>query len=257
MSKAMTLDKKDTRDGPAQGAATEYLQAAIEHTLGDLSLRVAFALSAPWTVLWGPSGAGKTSLLRVLGGLIRPERGRVVFHGRTLLETASGAWVPPAARAIGFVTQRATLFPHMDVTANVAFGLSSLGRSAVAQRVVQMLELFHAAHLARRSPAELSGGEMQRVALARALAPEPRMLLLDEPFTGLDADLKLSILEPLTAWLAQRNIPALYVSHDIAEAFQTAPDVIVMDRGQIQAHGPAHVVLASRREQLLRQLGEG
>ena len=254
MSKTMTLQK---RDSPAPDAATEYLQAAIEHTVGGLSLRVDFALSAPWTVLWGPSGAGKTSLLRVLGGLTRPERGRVVFHGRTLLETASGTWVSAAERAIGFVTQRPTLFPHMDVTANVAFALSGLSRGSISHRVGQMLELFHAADLARRSPADLSGGEMQRVALARALAPEPRMLLLDEPFTGLDADLKLSILEPLTAWLAQRNIPALYVSHDIAEAFQTAPDVIVMDRGQIQAHGPAHVVLASRREQLLRQLGEG
>jgi molybdate transport system ATP-binding protein len=253
MSKAMTLDKRGTRDG----VATEYLEAAIEHTLGELSLRVKFALSAPWTVLWGASGAGKTSLLRVLSGLTRPERGRIVLHGRTLLETASGVWVAPAERALGFVTQRPTLFPHMDVTANVAFALSGLSRSSIAQRVGQMLELFHAAHLARRSPADLSGGELQRVALARALAPEPRMLLLDEPFTGLDAELKLSILEPLTTWLAQRNIPALYVSHDIAEAFQTAPDVIVMDRGQIQAHGPAHVVLASRREQLLRQLGEG
>ena len=256
MSKAMTLDKRDKRDGPALGAATEYLQAAVEHTLGSLSLRVAFSLSAPWTVLWGPSGAGKTSLLRVLSGLTRPERGRIVLHRRTLLETASGAWVSPAERAIGFVTQRPTLFPHMDVTANVSFGLSGLSLSSIAQRVGQMLALFHAAHLARRSPADLSGGELQRVALARALAPEPRMLLLDEPFTGLDADLKLSILEPLRAWLAQRNIPALYVSHDVAEAFQTAADVIVMDRGQIQAHGPAHVVLASRREQLLRQLGE-
>jgi molybdate transport system ATP-binding protein len=254
MSKAMTLEK---RNGPAAAAAGEYLQASIEHTLGNLSLRVAFALSAPWTVLWGPSGAGKTSLLRVLGGLTRPESGRVVLYGRTLLETTSGAWLPPAKRAIGFVTQRPTLFSHMDVTANVAFGLSGLSRSSTAQRVGQMLELFRATHLAGRAPGDLSGGETQRVALARALAPEPRMLLLDEPFTGLDADLKLSILEPLTAWLAERSIPALYVSHDITEALQSGLDVMVIDHGQIQAHGPAHVVLASRREQLLRQLGEG
>jgi molybdate transport system ATP-binding protein len=232
-----------------------YLQADIEHTLGDLSLRISCALSAPWTVLFGPSGAGKTSLLRVLGGLTRPEHGRVVLEGRTLVETARGIWVPPAERAIGFVTQRPTLFPHMDVAGNVAFGLSRLRRHASGECVEQMLQLFHAGHLAKRHPADLSGGEKQRVALARALAPEPRLVLLDEPFTGLDADLKASILESLTAWLAQRKIPALYVSHDVAEAYQTEADVMVIENGQIQAHGPAQVVLATRREQLLRQLG--
>jgi ABC-type sulfate/molybdate transport systems ATPase subunit len=118
-----------------------------------------------------------------------------------------------------------------------------------------MLQLFQASHLAKRRPADLSGGEKQRVALARALAPEPRLLLLDEPFNGLDADLKASILKQLTAWLAERNIPTLYVSHDVAEVLQTAADVMVIESGQIQAHGPAEVVLAARREQLLRQLG--
>jgi molybdate transport system ATP-binding protein len=236
---------------------SEYLQVDVEHTLGSLQLHVSCALSAPWTVLFGPSGAGKTSLLRVLGGLIRPDRGRVVLHGRTLVETTSEAWVPPAQRAIGFVTQRPTLFPNMDVTANVAFGLSGLSRQLRGERVGQMLELFHASQLARRVPADLSGGEKQRVALARALAPEPRLLLLDEPFNGLDADLKNSIMEQLTAWLAVRRVPALYVSHDVVEAFQTAADVMVIDHGQIQAHGPAQMVLASRRVQLLRQLGIG
>jgi molybdate transport system ATP-binding protein len=240
---------------PPAAAATGYLQAAVEHTLGDLSLRVSCALSAPWTVLFGPSGAGKTSLLRVLGGLTRPDRGRVVLHGRTLVETERGTWVPPAERGIGFVTQKPTLFPHMNVTANVSFGLSGLGRRSAAERVAEMLALFHASHLADRAPAALSGGEKQRVALARALAPEPRLLLLDEPLTVLDADLKVSVLERLTAWLSERKIPALYVSHDVAEAFQTAADVMVIDAGQIQAHGPAHLVLATRREQLLRQLG--
>jgi molybdate transport system ATP-binding protein len=232
-----------------------YLQADIEHTLGDLSLRIRCALSAPWTVLFGPSGAGKTSLLRVVGGLTRPERGRVILDGRTLVETEKGVWVPPAERGIGFVTQQPALFPHMDVTGNVAFGLPGLSGRASGERVEEMLRLFHAGHLARRRPADLSGGEKQRVALARALAPEPRLLLLDEPFNGLDADLKAGILEQLTAWLAERNILALYVSHDVTEVFQTAADVMVIESGQIKAHGPAQVVLAVRREQLLRQLG--
>ena len=236
---------------------SEYLELDVDHRLGDLALRVTCALSAPWTVLFGPSGAGKTSLLRILGGLIRPDRGRVVLHGRTLVETASGVWVPPAQRAIGFVTQRPTLFPNMNVTANVAFGLSALSRRSRDERAVQMLELFQGGHLAGRMPADLSGGEKQRVALARALAPEPRLLLLDEPFTGLDADLKVSIMEQLTIWLAEHEVPALYVSHDVAEAFQTAAEVMVIDQGEIRAHGPAQVVLAGQREQLLRQLGEG
>jgi ABC-type sulfate/molybdate transport systems ATPase subunit len=234
---------------------SEYLQVDIEHTLGNLRLRVSCALSAPWTVLFGPSGAGKTSVLRVLGGLIRPDRGRVILRGRALADTDSGTWVAPAQRGIGFVTQRPTLFPNMNVTSNVSFGLSGLSRQASRERVVQMLDLFQASQLANRMPGDLSGGEKQRVALARALAPEPRMLLLDEPFTGLDADLKASILERLTAWLAAREVPALYVSHDVAEAFETGAGVMVMDGGQIQAHGPAHVVLASQREQLLHQLG--
>ena len=234
---------------------SEYLRIDVEHTLGELTLRVDCALSAAWTVLFGPSGAGKTSLLRVLGGLTRPRRGRVVLHGRTLADSSSATWVGPAQREIGFVTQRPTLFPNLNVSANVAFGLRGLSRRSSEERVVQMLELFQAGELARRMPADLSGGERQRVALARALAPQPRLLLLDEPFTALDADLKVLILEQLNRWLVEHKVPALYVSHDVAEAFQTAADVMVIERGQIQAQGPPETVLASQREQLLGQLG--
>ena len=233
---------------------SEYLRIDVEHTLGELTLRVACALSAPWTVLFGPSGAGKTSLLRVLGGLTRPHRGRVVLHGRTLADSGSGTWVSPAQREIGFVTQRPTLFPNLNVSANVAFGLRGLSRRASEERAVQMLELFQAGELARRMPADLSGGERQRVALARALAPQPRLLLLDEPFAALDGDLKISILERLNHWLAEHKVPALYVSHDVAEAFQTASDVLVIERGHIEAQGPPETVLANQRAQLLRHL---
>ena len=233
---------------------SEYLRIDVEHTLGELALRVDCALSAPWTVLFGPSGAGKTSLLRILGGLTRPNRQRVVLHGRTLADSSSSTWVSAAQREIGFVTQRPTLFPNLNVSANVAFGLRELSRQASEERVVQMLELFQASQLAWRMPADLSGGERQRVALARALAPQPRLLLLDEPFTALDAGLKSLILEQLTLWLAKHRVPALYVSHDVAEAFQTAGDVVVIERGQIKAQGPPETMLASQREQLLRQL---
>jgi molybdate transport system ATP-binding protein len=234
---------------------SDYLQLDIEQAVGELSLRVACSLSAPLTLLFGPSGTGKTSLLRVIAGLAKPDRGQVVLEGRTLVDTRTKHWVPPGKRSIGFVTQRPALFPQMNVTANVSFGLSGSNPSQIQEQAAHMLELFEAAHLARRMPADLSGGEKQRVALARALAPEPRLVLLDEPFTGMDADLKAGLLERLTAWLSQRGIPALYVSHDVTEAFQAAADVLVMDAGSIQAQGPPEVVLAARREQLLRQLG--
>ena len=233
----------------------EYLRAEIELTLGSFALQTAFTLSAPWTILFGPSGAGKTSLLRVLSGLSRPQSGRVILRDRTLLDTTTDTFVLPGKRGIGFVTQRPALFPSMDVTANVAFGLAGLSRQARQERVTAMLSLFQAGHLAGRMPAHLSGGEKQRIALARALAPEPRLLLLDEPFTGMEAELKTAILQQLTPWLAERKIPALYVSHNVAEAFSTQGDVIVMAEGRMQAQGPARIVLAAQRDQLLRQLG--
>ena len=245
-------------------SAVAYMRAAVEQRLGYLTIDVAFELTAPWTVLFGPSGAGKTSLLRVLGGLERRDhrakpgqdkKGEVTFRGRTLMDLRRGIWVPPAERKIGFVTQRPALFPHMDVSANIGFGLFGLNRRARQTRIAEMLRLFSVEPLAARRPGALSGGERQRVALARALAPEPQMLLLDEPFTGTDAALKESILGKLTEWLEQRNIPALYVSHDVAEAFQTGADVIVMQEGKLEAQGPASVVLAGERERLLRHLG--
>ena len=172
---------------------SEYLQIDVEHTLGEsVAARVVRAVGA-------------------VDGALRPLRCRqdlpaarswwfdqTESRADRLARTnaggySNGVWVRPAQRGIGFVTQRPTLFPNMDVTANVAFGLSGLSRRSSEERVAQMLELFHAGHLAKRMPADLSGGERQRVALARALAPEPTLLLLDEPFTGLDADLKASI----------------------------------------------------------------
>jgi molybdate transport system ATP-binding protein len=225
-----------------------YLAIDVEQRLGELLLQVRCALSAPWTILFGPSGTGKTSLLRLIAGLSTPDRGEMLLYGQALRAA-------PAERGIGFVTQRPALFAHMSVTENVAFGLSRLDREAARKRVAEMLELFEASHLAARRPGKLSGGEKQRVALARALAPQPRLLLLDEPFTGLDAELKAGILSRLRTWLGERNIPALYVSHDVTEALQTGAEVVALQHGQVQAQGPAATVLAAQREQLLLQLG--
>ncbi|HYK34554.1 ATP-binding cassette domain-containing protein [Alloacidobacterium sp.] len=232
-----------------------FLSAEIEHRIGTLDLRISFSLMSPWTVLFGPSGAGKSTILRILAGLIQPQNGRLILLNHALLDVLRGLNIPAGKRKIGYVTQQPTLFPHMTARRNVAFGLHALAPAEREQRVEEMLRLFRVEALAERLPKELSGGEYQRVALARALAPEPKLLMLDEPFSGLDADLKESILGELTTWLAVRKVPALYVSHDLAEAYQTAADVIVIENGRLDVQGPVQQVLASRRERLLRQLG--
>lgn len=236
-------------------ADTAFLTAEMEHRVGTFDLRIDFSLTSPWTVLFGPSGAGKSTVLRILAGLIHPQNGKITMQNRTLLDTKQGVSIPAGKRRIGYVTQQPALFPHMTVRRNVAFGLHTLSPAERNQRVDEMLRLFRVEELSERLPRELSGGEYQRVALARALAPEPKLLMLDEPFSGLDADLKESILSELTIWLAARGVPALYVSHDVSEAYQTAADVIVMERGRLEVQGPVQEVLASRRQRLLRQLG--
>ena len=233
-----------------------FLNARLHSRLGNFSLKAEFNLSARWTVLFGPSGVGKTSVMRMLAGLIRPDEGSIHLNGHTLLDTRNGIFIPPGSRGIGFVTQRPALFQHMSVADNVAFGLHSLAAAEQNDRVHAILELLEAAPLASRKPAALSGGEQQRIALARTLAPEPRLVLLDEPFSALDASLKERILSKLESWLGSRGIPAFYVSHNLAEAYQTDADVIVMQDGCVVAHGPARDVLAEERDRLLRRLAD-
>jgi ABC-type sulfate/molybdate transport systems ATPase subunit len=233
---------------------SEFLRLAVERAVADVSIGVSFSLSAPWTLLFGPSGSGKTSLLRIIAGLSRPDRGRVVLNGVTLVDTENQVWIAPGRRAIGLVTQDPVLFPHLNVLENVSFGLLGLSRVQREEQTGEMVELFDLKQLVARNPRRLSGGEKQRVALARALAPEPQLLMLDEPFTGMDADLKEGLLRRLSDWLIKRKIPALYVSHDVTEAFAQKADVLLIKAGQIVGRGPAHEVLADRRNMLLRQL---
>jgi molybdate transport system ATP-binding protein len=232
-----------------------FLTADLEHCIGTFHLRIRFSLTSPWTVLFGPSGTGKSTILRILAGLIQPQNGKITMQNRVLLDMRQGIFIQAGRRRIGYVTQQPALFPHMTVRRNVAFGLHTLAPEERDQRVKEMLRLFRVEELSERLPKELSGGEYQRVALARALAPEPKLLMLDEPFSGLDTDLKASILSELTIWLAARGVPAFYVSHDLAEAYQTAADVIVIENGRLEVQGPVEQVLAPRRERLLRQLG--
>jgi molybdate transport system ATP-binding protein len=224
---------------------------------GRFVLEARFALHSSWTVLFGHSGSGKSSLLRVIAGLAQPERGRVALRGRVLTDTAARIRVAPGIgegrRRVGFVTQQAALFPHLTARANVAFGLASLAATEREARVAEMLTLFDAERLADRHPGALSGGERQRVALARALAPRPDMLLLDEPFAALDVAARAIMIDKLR----ESGVPVLHVSHDLADAWQTNAEALVLAGGRIAAQGEARAVLAEHRERVLGQLGVG
>jgi len=194
--------------------------------------------SESMTVLMGPSGCGKTTLLRIVAGLETPDSGRVLFDGQDIGQ------VPPHGRDFGLMFQDYALFPHKDVAANVAFGLRMQRRrpEAVRSRVQEMLALVNLQHLAHRDVNQLSGGEQQRVALARALAPQPRLLMLDEPIGALDRTLRDRLLEELRHILKQVDVTVLYVTHDQAEAFAVADRVILMRDGQIVQSGPPEAV---------------
>jgi iron(III) transport system ATP-binding protein len=195
--------------------------------------------------LLGPSGSGKTTLLRVVAGLEVPDRGTVVINGREVCGRA--VWVEPEQRRVGMVFQDGALFPHLSVEANVAFGNPTKGR------VHECLDLVGLGHRARSYPHELSGGERQRIALARALAPDPDVVLLDEPFASLDAALRVSLREDVARILREAGATALLVTHDQQEALSLADVVVVMRDGGVEQTGPPQEVYGSPATQWIAE----
>ncbi len=191
-------------------------------------------------VLIGPSGCGKTSLLRAVAGLERCSSGRVSIGGQLLSDAARPLHLSAEQRQIGMVFQDYALFPHLTVAANVAFGLAAWPRQDRAPRVQEMLELVGLAHAAQRAPHQLSGGQQQRVALARALAPKPRLLLLDEPFSSLDVDLRERLAQEVREILKTSGTTALLVTHDQLEAFAVGDVIGVMNQGRLEQWDDAY-----------------
>ncbi len=208
---------------------------------GGPTIRAAFELdtaSGETLVLFGPSGAGKTTVLRCLAGLERPDEGRIALGDEVWFDSATGRWLPPQLRRVGYLPQGLALFPHLDVAGNIAFGIRGLDGRARAARVRDLLERFGLAELGRRRPAELSGGERQRVALARALAASPRLLLLDEPLSALDAPTRERLRLELRELLATAEISAILVTHDRTEALVLGDRVAVLVDGVLRQAGP-------------------
>jgi molybdate transport system ATP-binding protein len=245
------------------------LDVQMHHRIGALVVDVAFSLTQPWTVLFGPSGSGKSTILRAIAGLVHPDSGKMVWQRSsssdsfansycTLFDSSVKRCRPPHTRSIALGPQAASLFPHMTAAENVAY---KFHQQTEAQRedVEAVLALFRITHLAEKLPAALSGGEAQRVNLARAVVAAQRdsVLLLDEPFTGLDFALRSKLIAGLQTWAKQRNLCVLSVTHDVEEAFQLGADVIKIADGKLVAQGPVEIVLAEERTQLLAQLTVG
>jgi molybdate transport system ATP-binding protein len=215
----------------------DALELDIALPLRSFRLELTLALGRETFALVGPSGAGKTTVLRAVAGLARPERGRVVLDGRVLFDAATGVSLPPEERRVGFVFQDYALFPHMTVAQNVAYG----SRNGTGE----LLERFRIAHLAAAKPGELSGGERQRVGLARALAREPGVLLLDEPLSALDPHTRAALRLELKEVLEALDLPVLLVTHDFHDAAVLADRVGALADGRVRQVGTPSDLIAA------------
>ncbi len=217
-------------------------------------LEVEFAASAGFTILFGASGAGKTTLLNCIAGLQTPEQGRIAVGEMALFDSEERIDLPPNRRNVGYLLQTLALFPHMTVQENVQYGLHGVAKPERERRSCEILESFRITDQAQRRPAELSGGERQRAALARALVMRPKVLLLDEPLTALDAVTKSQIVADLRAWNREQEIPILYVTHQREEVFALGDRVIALEVGRISAQGAPHEVLQRPELESVAQL---
>ncbi|WP_298255940.1 molybdenum ABC transporter ATP-binding protein [Bradyrhizobium sp.] len=221
------------------------LSVDVTKQLGEFAIEASFASEGRVTGLFGASGAGKTSLVNMIAGLLRPDRGTIAIDGETLDDTSRQLHVAVHRRRIGYVFQDARLFPHLDIRKNLNYGrrMNRLAEDAALwQRVTELLDI---GHLLDRRPGRLSGGERQRVALGRALLSEPRLLLLDEPLGSLDEERKEDILPYLVRLRDEAGVPMVYVSHDASEMRKLATQIAIVRRGRVTAFGGSEVLPAA------------
>jgi molybdate transport system ATP-binding protein len=218
------------------------LRVDVSKRLGDFTVEAAFASEGRVTGLFGTSGAGKTSLINMIAGLLRPDRGIIAIDGETLDDTSARTHVAVYRRRIGYVFQDARLFPHLDVRDNLDYGrrMNRLTENGAQWR--RVTELLDIGDLLDRRPGKLSGGERQRVALGRALLSQPRLLLMDEPLGSLDEERKEEILPYHVRLRDEAGIPMVYVSHDPSEMRKLATKIAIIKRGRVTAFGGTEVL---------------
>lgn len=250
---------QDLGSNAGRKTTAPWLALDIRHQFASLHLRLAFELHAVRTVVFGPSGSGKSSLLRAIAGLLEPDAGSIAIQGSAIWQRSSGSrsalFISAEKRRVGLVMQNPAIFPHRTAAGNVAFALRGMDKAAQAKKIRQLLELVEAGPLADRWPRELSGGQLQRIAIARTLAAEPSILLLDEPFAALDAHSRQQISRNLQQWTQSHNIPVMMVTHNLEEAFSAGDEVLSIEDGTLIAQGLPGQVLAEHRARLLRELG--
>ena len=227
------------------------LKLDIQRQVGDFALQPSFCAENELVVLFGPSGCGKSLTLQSVAGLLTPDTGRIELPGgRVAFDSDAKINMPSQDRSIGYVVQELALFPHMTARQNIEFPLIGWTRERKVDRVATLVSLLELEGLEDRKPRQLSGGQQQRVALARALAAEPSLLLLDEPFSALDAPLRSVLRREVAALRRRLDVTALFVTHDLSEAYALADRIVVMDDGHVLQEGPRADVFdapASRR----------
>jgi molybdate transport system ATP-binding protein len=241
------------------------LAVRMKHRVGTVSLDVEFALTKPWTVLFGPSGSGKTTVLRAIAGFVRPEEAVIARGGEVLVDRKARIFLPAHKRPVRSAGQTARLFPQMTVRENVAYGVGWSSKADEARELVdEVLRLFRLGAATQSLPGELSGGEQQKVSMARAVASavttgrsDGALLLLDEPFAGLDMRVRDELAVELKEWLGERKTPVLSVTHDVSEAFLLDAEVIKLRDGRVVQQGPVSEVLYEERHRLIGHLGAG
>jgi molybdate transport system ATP-binding protein len=226
------------------------LKINISHQQGTFLLDSNIVIENSATGIFGHSGSGKTTLLRCIAGLIKPDKGRIELNGEVLFDHTQRIFIPPHRRKIGLVFQEPRLFPHWSVLKNLHTGKQTAD-SKPPYNEEQVIELTGIAPLLNRSTHKLSGGEKQRVSLARALLAYPRLLMMDEPISALDARLKARIIPFLNSIHRDLNIPCLYVSHDLAEILQLSNQIALMKNGRIIDHGPLNEIVHHQEMQAL------